>query len=82
MFLRHWLGLPEIDATPRPKPLTATYWLPWTLSWLTANLPGLVLALWPSTRRMGLWYLVASVLISTPIVWFYFGFEYYGFSPD
>ncbi|MDL9947565.1 hypothetical protein QSJ19_18645 [Gordonia sp. ABSL11-1] len=82
LFLRHWLGLPEIDPTPAPKALTATYWLPWTLSWIAANLPGVILILWPPTRRVGRWYLIASISISTLIVWFYFGFEYKGFSPD
>ncbi|WP_288338212.1 hypothetical protein [uncultured Gordonia sp.] len=82
IFLRHWLGFPPTDATPGPKALTATYWLPWVLSWLAANIAGVVLVLWPRARLVGLWYLIASVPISTLITLFYFGLDYYGFSPD
>ncbi|QTI69783.1 hypothetical protein [Gordonia polyisoprenivorans] len=78
LFLRHWLDLPEINATPGKKDLTVTYWLPWTLSWLAANLPGVALILWPRTRRAGRWFLAGSLVTSTPISWFYFGLEYYG----
>ena len=82
LLWRHVLGLPEVEATPTPRPLTATYWLPWTLSWLTVNLPGAALLISARTRRFGHWYLIASLVISTVIVWFYFGLEYVGFSPD
>lgn len=82
LSLRDWLGLPGVNATPTSRPLTATYWLPWLLSWLAANSVGLALVLWPRTRRLGRWFLLGSLLISTPVVWFYFGLEYTGFSPD
>ncbi|GAC67561.1 hypothetical protein GS4_08_01460 [Gordonia soli NBRC 108243] len=82
LLLRHVLDLPEVEATPISRPLTATYWLPWTLSWLTVNLPGVALLFSARTRHFGRWFLIASLLISTVVVWFYFVLEYKGFSPD
>ncbi len=82
LFVRHWLNLPDVNSSLGEKGLAVTYWLPWTSSWLAVNLVGVALILWPGTRRAGRWFLVASVVTSTPISWFYFGLEYHPLWPN
>ncbi|MFC9964297.1 hypothetical protein ACFVH4_08630 [Nocardia ignorata] len=86
-FLQRQLEVPEISATPshlraRPPVVHPAYWLTWILTFTTLLAPSVFLALWSSTRRAALGYVITAAVLGGSLMALTISFELGGFAPS